>query len=166
MDPRTNNQSITPDTRPVVEALNRFAARPDVVLALHQARREAEQELQRNPGLATASVALDPLLLGWAELDAVGSIRVVVTREAGGQGIERHANSVQYLLVLDGPVETQVETMDGWRVDRYGQGRSAELEDRWHVVPRGAWHRTVSPGAKNWGIVAFHSARDVSDEYK
>ncbi len=166
MEPTTDNQSITPETLPVIEALNRFAARPDVMLALNQARHEAEQKLQRNPELATAWVALDPLLLGWAEIYAVGSMRVVVTRDADSQRIERHANSMQYLLVLDGPVETHVETMDGWRVDRYGQGNSAGLEDRWHVVPRGAWHRTVAPGARNWGIVAFHSAREVSDEYR
>lgn len=84
----------------------------------------------------------------------------------GGDSVERHINSTQYLLALDGPVETHVQTADGWRVDRYGQGDSALLQDRWHVVPSGIWHRTVAPDASYWGIVAFHSAREVSDEYR
>jgi hypothetical protein len=89
-----------------------------------------------------------------------------VTRNASGEGIERHANSTQYLFVLDGLVETHVQTADGWRVDRYGQGDAAVLENRWHVVPQGVWHKSVAPGGRNWGVVAFHSAREVSDEYQ
>ena len=80
--------------------------------------------------------------------------------------IERHANSTQYLLVLDGPVQTHVLTDDGWRVDRYGYDDATRLESRWHVVPPGVWHRTVAPGAHEWCVVAFHSAREVSDEYQ
>ena len=45
------------------------------------------------------------------------------------------------------------------------EGVATALEDRWHVVPPGVWHKTVVPGARNWGIVAFHSAREVGDEY-
>ncbi len=166
MDPATNNPSITPDTRSVVKELNRFTARPDVLAALRRARAEAEQRLRQDPDLCAACIALDPVPLGWAAPNAVGSIRVSVTRDAGGDSVERHINSTQYLLALDGPVETHVQTADGWRVDRYGQGDSALLQDRWHVVPSGIWHRTVAPDASYWGIVAFHSAREVSDEYR
>lgn len=166
MNAAANNPSITPDTRSVVEELNRFAARPDVLAALRRARAEAEQRLRQDPDLSTAVIALDPSSLGWTAPDAVGSIRVSVTRDGAGGGIERHLNSTQYLLVLDGPVETHVQTADGWRVDRYGQGDSAGLQDRWHVVPPGLWHKTLAPDASYWGIVAFHSAREVSDEYR
>jgi hypothetical protein len=166
MNQNTGNPSITVETRPLVEALSRFAAQPDVAAALQRARADAVLRLQREPGLASAFVALDPVALGWPTPDAVGSIRVSVTRGAGSETVERHANSTQYLLVLDGPVETHVQTDAGWRVDRYGDGRSAELGDRWHVVPPGLWHRTIAPGAQTWGVVAFHSAREVSDEYR
>ena len=89
-----------------------------------------------------------------------------MTRDAEGEGVERHANSTQYLFALDGPVETHVQTEDGWRVDCYGQGDPAALENRWHVVPAGVWHKSVAPGGRNWSVVAFHSARDVRDEYQ
>ncbi len=166
MGQQTNNQSITPQVRFVIEELNRFATRPDVLAALRQAQAEAVDKLQHHPGLGAAFVGLDTLKLGFAPPAAIGSIRVMVTREAGGEGIERHANSTQYLFALDDPIETHVQTADGWRVDRYGQGDAAVLEHRWHVVPPGVWHKSVAPGARNWGVVAFHSARDVSDEYR
>jgi len=166
MGQATNNQSITPDERSVVEELDRFAARPDVLAALRRAQADAVKKLQRNPNTAATFISLDPLELGCSAPVVIGSIRVAVTRDAEGEGVERHANSSQYLFALDGPVETHVQTEDGWRVDRYGQGDPAALENRWHVVPPGVWHKSVAPGRRNWSVVAFHSARDVSDEYR
>ena len=166
MAPATSNPSLAPETMAVVEELDRFAARPEVMAALQRARMQAEQRLRREPSLRAASAALEPSSLGWTAADKVGSIRVSVTRDADGDGIERHVNSTQYLLALGTPVHTHVQTADGWRIDCYGQGDSAALQDRWHVVPPGLWHKTVAPGASFWGIVAFHSAREVSDEYR
>lgn len=166
MGQTTNNSSITPDARALVEELNRFATRPDVLAVLRQAQADAVKKLQGDPSISAAFINVEPASLGSAAPAAIGSIRVVVTRDAGGESIERHANSTQYLFVLDNPVDTHVQTADGWRVDRYGQGDAAVLEDRWHVVPPGVWHKSVAPGARNWGVVAFHSAREVSDEYQ
>ena len=166
MGQATNNQSITPDERPVVEELDRFATRPEVLAALRRAQADAVKKLQRNPNLSATFISLDPLSLGRAAPAAIGSIRVAVTRGTDGLGVERHANSTQYLFAFDGTVETHVRTKDGWRVDRYGQGGPALLEDRWHVVAPGVWHKSVSPGRREWSVVAFHSAKDVSDEYQ
>lgn len=162
----TNNQSITPEVRPVTEELDRFASRPDVLCVLRQAAADAREKLQQNPNIAEAFAALDLSCLGCPVPAAIGSVRVVVNRGAGGASIERHVNSTQFLFALDGAMETHVQTTDGWRVDRYGQGNPAVLENRWHVVPPGVWHKSTAPGARNWGVVAFHSARNVSDEYQ
>lgn len=166
MGQTTDNQSITPEMRPVIEELNRFATQPDVLDALRQAAADARKSLRQNPHLAEAYAALDLSSVGCPVPAAIGSVRVVVTRGIGGATIERHANSTQYLLALDGAMETHVHTPDGWRVDRYGQGNPAVLENRWHVVAPGVWHKSAAPGARNWGVVAFHSAREVSDEYQ
>ena len=166
MDQAASNRSITADERSVVAALDRFATRPDVLAALRRAQGEALEKLRQSPDLAATFVTLDPSGLGAAAPAAVGSIRVAVTRNTEGDGVERHANSTQYLFALDGPVETHVETEAGWRVDRYGRGDPAALEDRWHVVAPGVWHKSMAPGRRNWSVVAFHSAREVSDEYR
>ena len=161
----TNNPSITAHTRPAVERLDQFANRPEVLAVLHRARAEARGRLQREPNLAEAFVAIDLASLSASVPDAAGSLRVVVTRGAGGANIERHANSTQYLFVLDGPVETHVQIDGTWRVDRYGHGGGA-LEDRWHVIEPGLWHKTQASGLQHWAIVAFHSASEVHDEYQ
>ena len=162
----TQNRSITPDRRSVVEALDRFATRPEVLAALRRALADAVEKLRQHPKIPATFIALGASALGVAAPAAVGTIRVAVTREGDGAGVERHPNSTQYLFALNGPVETHVETADGWRVDRYGRGDPGTLEDRWHVVPPGVWHKSAAPGRRNWGVVAFHSALDVADEYR
>ena len=159
------NRSLTPDVLPVVEELERLATRPEVLAVLRRAQGEAVTQLQRDTALAAAFVPLNLVEFGAAIPAGVGSIRVVASRDRSAT-IERHANSTQYLLVLDGSVQTHVLTEDGWRVDRYGYDDATRLESRWHVVPPGVWHRTVAPGAHEWCVVAFHSAREVSDEYQ
>jgi hypothetical protein len=163
---RISNQSITSDARPIVEQLNQFVMRPDVLVALRQTKAEAEMKLQGDPNLATASAAFDPSQYGSPVGEAIGSARVVVARYRGDNRIERHANSTQYMYVLRGPLETHVQTTDGWRVDRYGAGNSGDLEDRWHVVWSNTWHRSAAPGSGRWAVIAFHTAREVSDEFR
>jgi hypothetical protein len=162
----SDNQSIAPENRHAVEELDRFAALPEVARALKQASAEAHAMLHRDPRSAEAFAPLDLTSFACPVPAAVGSARVVVTRGRGGARLERHANSTQYLFAIDGVVETRVQTADGWRVDRYGLGDSALLENRWHVVPAGRWHQSSTPEPRTWGIAAFHSARDVSDEYQ
>jgi hypothetical protein len=163
----THNLSIIPEVRPVVAELNRFATRPDVLAALRQGKTEGEKKLLRDPSLATAFVAFDLAQYGWANPEKVGSARVFVSRDSGEHDrFERHANSTQYLFALGGPVQTYVQTKDGLRVDSYGEGDATVLENRWQVVPPGIWHKSVVPGARNWWVVAFHTARNVTDEYQ
>jgi hypothetical protein len=160
-----DNSSITPAVRATVEGLERFAAAAGVRGVLRRMRAQAGWQLRSNPALAAAFVSIGGSAFGMALPAAVGSLRIVVTRGSGGDKIERHANATQYLLALEGPLETHVEIDGTWRIDHYGYG-SKRLEDRWHVVPAGAWHRTVAPGLTHWGVAAFHSVADVSDEYR
>lgn len=162
----SDNQSITASARPAVESLQRFTLLPAVQAALAQARTQALARLASQVNLRAAFVAVDLASLAVTPPAEARSLRVVVTRDAGGDTIERHANCAQYLYVMDTPLETHVQTAIGWRIDRYGQGPETALEDRWHVVPPGVWHKSVAPGAVNWSVAAFHSAADVNDEFQ
>ena len=162
----SDNQSITAGSRPAVERLQRFMQLPAVQAALGQAQAEALARLGNEANLRAAFVPVDLASLAVTPPPEARSLRVVVTRDAGGDTIERHANCAQYLYVMGTPLETHVQTDAGWRIDRYGQGPDAALEDRWHVVPPGVWHKSVAPGAVNWSVAAFHSAATVDDEFK
>lgn len=162
----SDNQSITATARPAIESLHRFAQQPAVQSAIGQAQARALARLQTEVNLPVAFVPVDLASLPVTPPPEARSLRVVVTREPGGDTIERHANCAQYLYVMGTPLETHVQDGTGWRIDRYGQGAETALEDRWHYVPPGVWHKSVAPGAANWSVAAFHSAAEVEDEFQ
>jgi hypothetical protein len=159
------NASLTPEALSVVGALQRFAAQAGVMAALQRGRAEAAQRLAADPALRSSFVSIDPASLGIA-VPGAATIRVAVSRAGADTAVERHPNSTQVLLVLEGPVETHVETAAGWRIDRYGEAGAQTPENLWHLVPPGVWHKSNAPGPGDCAVVAFHSARDVRDDYR
>ena len=162
----TANPSLTGDAMPFVMRLNAWVQQAPVMAALRAAQFEAAAKLAREPGLRSTFVTLDPAGCGSPPVEGIGTLRVAVSRAGVDTAVERHPNSTQYLYVLDGPVETHVETAAGWRVDRYGEGETAALEDCWHLVPQAVWHKSNAPGPGDCTVVALHSAREVADEYR
>lgn len=162
----TDNQSITVDVRPVLEILNRFAQVPAVQAVVREAQALALARLNDDANLRVAFVPINLASLKVALPEQARSLRVVATRGAGGDTVERHANCAQYLFVLDALLETHVETSSGWRIDRYGQGDEHTLENRWHYLPQGVWHKSLAPGASSWSVLAIHSAAEVTDEFR
>ena len=160
------NQSITAEARPLIEALRRFALHPEVMTALRGAQAEAAGRLREDPALRSTFLSLDPAGFGLAAPAGAATIRVAVSRAGADTVVERHPNSTQVLLVLEGPVETHVEAAAGWRVDRYGEAGGQALENLWHLVPPGVWHKSNAPGPGDCAVVAFHSAREVRDDYR
>lgn len=172
---KQSNQSITPAARDDIEALQRFAMQPGVMAALRRARSAAAKRLAFEPELRSTFISLDPAGFdvgpGVSVPAAAATIRVAISRAGADTAVERHPNSTQVLLVLDGPVETHVQTESGWRIDRYGEGavqlsENQSLENLWHLVPPGVWHKSNAPGPGDCAVVAFHSARDVRDDYR
>ncbi len=134
--------------------------------AFRRAQAVAAARLAGEPGLRSTFISIEPASLGVAVPEGAATIRVAVSRAGVDTAVERHPNSTQVLLVLDGPVETHVETPGGWRVDRYGDDDADTLENLWHLVPPGVWHKSNSPGPGDCTVVAFHSARVVRDDYR
>lgn len=160
------NASITPEWRQDIWELDEYSRQNSVSAALRRAHALALHRLGSEPQVHEVAVVLDAAELGLPLPPAAGSVRVVAGRAAAQQRLERHANSHQFLLALGGPLQTHVKTARGWRVDRYGHATNAgALDERWHVVPAGQWHKTETAGPQPWVVATFHSAVQVSDEY-
>ena len=143
----TSNASLSPEALPFVRQMHDWVLQPAVMAALRTAQSEAAA-------------------CGAPAIEGIGTLRVAVSRAGVDTAVERHPNSTQYLFVLDGPVETHVETAQGWRIDRYGEPGGTSLEDLWHLVPMAAWHKSNSPGPGDCTVVALHTAQEVADEYR
>ena len=162
----TTNLSLAAEALVFIRKMNDWIRQAPVMAALRAAQSEVVAKIAREPTLRSTFVTLDPGACGCPAIEGIGTLRVAVSRAGVDTAVERHPNSTQYLYVLDGPVETHVETAQGWRIDRYGEGDSAALENRWHLVPQAVWHKSNAPGPGNCTVVALHTAREVADEYR
>lgn len=160
------NQSLTGDALPFIEKMDAWVRQAPVMAAFRAAQAEATAKLAREPNLRSTFLTLDPAGCGVPAIDGIGTLRVAVSRAGVDTAVERHPNSTQYLFVMDGPVETHVETAQGWRIDRYGEAGATALENQWHLVPQAVWHKSNAPGPGNCTVVALHTARAVADEYR
>lgn len=160
------NESLSADALPFIHALDAWVREATVMAALQAAQAEAAAKLAREPNLRSTFVTLDPAACTPPAPAGIGTLRVAVSRAGADTAVERHPNSTQYLYVMDGPVETHVETPQGWRVDRYGTGADAALGNLWHLVPQAAWHKSNAPGPGDCTVLALHTARVVADEYR
>ncbi len=160
------NASLAAEALPFVRAMADWVRHPGVMAALRAAQAEAAAKLARETTLRSTFVTLDPAACVPPAPEGIGTLRVAVSRAGADTAVERHPNSTQYLYVMDGPVETHVETPQGWRVDRYGESDAEALGNRWHLVPQAVWHKSNSPGPGDCTVLALHTAREVADEYR
>ena len=155
------NHSITSESLPVIESLNRLAANSNMLDLIRNALSKARASLKFDPLLKVAVEVLDPAIIRQI-VPEIGSARLVAIRDGFDSGIESHPNSTQYLFSLEGSGETHVKTSDGWRIDNYGIG--SRIEDRFHVVFPGVWHKSTAAHG-DWVVIAFHTAEKVIDDY-
>ena len=155
------NESITSENLPVIESLIRLLADPNMSALMRSALSKAHAALKMDPMRKVAMETLDPIAIRQI-VPEIGSARIAAIRDGFDSGIESHPNSTQYLFSLEGSGATHVKTSDGWRIDTYGIGD--RIEDRFHVVPPGVWHKSAAAHG-DWTVIAFHSAEKVIDDY-
>ena len=153
------NKSITPDIKPIVERLNAYISSPAFAKKMKDAWGKAKALYAKNK-ISHATIEID---LPAGNPPEVASCRLSILQPKTKSHVERHANSAQYIYAIEGVGVTGVEMGGRWRVDTYG-GKSKSLEDRWHATPAGTWHYSLAPEAGEWVIMAFHTAKKVSDE--
>ena len=71
--------------------------------------------------------------------------------------IERHTNSHQRMLTLNGDGSVFILRDQGWKLCRQHSGKEAPLEEKWVSIEPDLWHLPVG-GPKGWIGLAFHTA--------
>ena len=157
------NESITSDVLTPIEELRKFVELPAVGDAVAAAHAAGTKQLRDDSASDAAVVPLAESKLKVKFPSFIGTVRVAVIRAGADSGVERHNNSSQYLYSYTGIGETHVRTQKDWRTDQYGEG--SDLKSRWHFVAPNTWHKSVAAPSNNWTLVAFHTARNVNDEF-
>jgi hypothetical protein len=89
----------------------------------------------------------------------IASSWVFVLRRNCSSGAERHPNSIQRVMSLNGAADLQTWNGRMWVSNVLTSEPSAPLHQRWLSIPANVWHRPVM-GDEHWTVVSFHTALD------
>ena len=91
---------------------------------------------------------------------------VFALRAGADTGAERHPNSHQRMMSLEGLGDMRTQEQGQWRSNLLTSDPSAPLEQRWISIPPNVWHRPVIVRHANWIVVSFHTvpARELIEE--
>jgi hypothetical protein len=99
---------------------------------------------------------------------SIQSAWIFVLRAGVDTGAERHPNSHQRMMTLDGtgdmridakgtPNDVDEESEIAWHSHVLVGDPIAPLERRWISIPKNIWHRPVIPAGADWVVVSFHT---------
>ncbi|HZR41605.1 MAG TPA: hypothetical protein VFB12_15910 [Ktedonobacteraceae bacterium] len=150
-----------------VEQLDEVVRQPDVARAIEGYVARVQEHLQEHEELEEASLPVPVGTFGDQLPAVIASSRIVAYRAGTLARIERHPNSYQRVLCLQGLGEI-ITFEDGMRHAHMLVGRTGgSLAEKWASVAENVWHQPVACGPE-WVVLAFHTAteQELIDEYK
>ena len=145
------------DEKSLLQQLDRILQLPSVREQIAPIISRVESELaQKTSALMTwepipLEIFPDPLPA------AIRSSWVFVLRAGADTGVERHPNSHQRMMSLQGAGDMRTEENGKWRSNFLVSDPNAPLERRWISIPQNVWHRPVIAKESDWVVVSFHT---------
>jgi hypothetical protein len=149
--------------RKLEDVLESQPTRIAIDAAISEAKGQLDADLQRQAG--SAQVPLSEC--GQSLPSDIKSCRVFVLRAGSEFQTERHPNSHQRVLSLEGTGKIRVFEKPTPRDVSLRSDKHGSLELRWASLSENIWHQPVS-GNEDWVVLTFHTASemDLIDEYK
>jgi hypothetical protein len=144
---------VTPD--PVLHELSTLVASPAVWTKLAPIVARLEDSLGASPELPQA---WEPVPLDALAVDLPGSIEscwIFVLRAGGVFGAEKHPNSHQRSIALEGAALFELYVDGVWTAHPIDSGGSS-VAARSVSIPAGTWHR-IKVGPQNLASLSFHT---------
>ena len=136
----------------------------DAVLRSERAREQirpvverVRAELDRKTEAVMTWESIPPTLFGRALPPGIRSAWVFVLRAGADTGAERHPNSHQRMMTVDGSGDMQTGGPEQWQSNVLISDPEAPLERRWISIPPNVWHRPVVGTDADWAVVSFHT---------
>ena len=148
---------MTTDERSRLETLDHLVRSESVRAKIAPIVARLRRELAAKP---EALMTWEPIPLAVFDNAVPAEIRsgwVFVLRAGTDTGPERHPNSHQRMMSLDGSGDLQTEEDGKWRSNPLISEPGAPLQERWISVPAKVWHRPIVTRDKEWTVVSFHT---------
>lgn len=138
---------------PILERLSELLKKTEIGNKLNPAMGRVLRVLDATPKEPQAWESLPADFFGLHLPDGIKSGWLFALRSGGIFGNERHPNSWQRSLALDGMAEFEVFADDRWDRHPIGSG----LANRAISIPPNVWHR-IKIGDKTFVSLSFHTA--------
>jgi hypothetical protein len=153
---------MTPDERSRLESLDEVLRSTNVREQIRPIVNRVRTELTRKKGALMAWEPIPLPFFGRALPPEIRSAWVFVLRAGADTGAERHPNSHQRMMSVEGSGDMQTGESSGWRSNVLVSDPNAPLVQRWISIPPNDWHRPVVGKDEDWAVVSFHTV--VADE--
>lgn len=159
---------MTNQEKSVLEQLDKIVRSERVRSQISPIVNRLREELARKP---ESSMTWEPIALETFGNDlpvAIQSGWIFVLRAETDTGAERHPNSHQRMMTLDGTGDMKLdatgrtnnvddESEIAWHSHVLVSDGNAPLERRWISIAKNIWHRPVIPKGSDWAVVSFHT---------
>jgi hypothetical protein len=150
---------VTEEEFQLLTILDRLVRQPSALAAIKSLAADLMRQLQAKPAAAFRRADLPLSGYGPGLPDQIQSSNVYVIRPQVSSGIERHPNSHQRSMALEGEGLFALGPSDQRREQHIHGGSTAGIEQRWASIPPGTWHEAIA-GDGLWTVVTFHTAAD------
>src|SRR5262245_42106457 len=149
----TGEPVFKPENDPIVMTLDRALRARDVINGVDAALSRVTAALDSGSALMAWEVL--PLDLFPGLPPEIQSCWIFVIRPGQATGAERHPNSHQRSLSLQGSGRFELRQGDRWEPHDL-EAAAAAFEQRWVTIPPNTWHRLFSRTLP-WGMISFHT---------
>jgi hypothetical protein len=157
---------MTPEEKVRLEKLDRVLSSPTVREQIAPIISRVQAKLARKIGALMTWEPIPLQIYGGGLPSEIRSSWVFVLRAGADTGAERHPNSHQRMMSIQGSGDMRTEEEGRWRSNVLISKSDAPLEQRWISIPQNMWHRPMIPKGSDWIVISFHTvpAEELMEE--
>ena len=150
---------MTAEERAVLEMLDQAVSSKAVDAQIRPVVERVRRDLARRSKAVMAWEPIPLTIFGDTLPAGIRSSWVFILRAGVNTGAERHPNSHQRMMSLDGvgDLQTRTNLESPWNSNVLKSDPSAPLEQRWISIPKNVWHQPVISKEADWVVVSFHT---------
>lgn len=150
-------RGMTPEERARLESIDTVLRSENVREQIRPIVDRVHAELDRRKEALMTWEPIPLTVFGRALPPEIRSAWVFVLRAGADTGAERHPNSHQRMMSLEGGGDLQTGEPGQWQSNVLVSNPETSLEQRWISIPRNVWHRPVVGRDADWAVISFHT---------
>jgi hypothetical protein len=155
---RWNPSRTSVEERSLLQLIDTILRRKDVRTRIQPVVVRVRRRLKDKKNLSLTWEAIPLTVFGAGLPKSIRSAWIFVLRAGITTGPERHPNSWQRMMSLEGFGDLQTGRPGSWQSNVLISEPSASTGQRWISIPPNRWHQPVIPKSSDWVVISFHTA--------